>query len=163
MLVWDSFCGHLTDALKDLLARQNVDIAVIPGGLALVLQSLDKCINKPFKTAVRAHYQAWMVNDPFTYTPSGKKWAPSKELVLQWNQKAWDEIPADLVAKAFKSCGILTHLMALKMMQFGMMKLEMQEAIATRSLGFQNQHIYESGPTLCLIFWGNRRMKCNRK
>ena len=163
MLVWDSFRQHLTDALKDLLARRNMGVAVIPGGLTPVLQSLDKCINKPFKTAVQAHYQAWMVNGPFTYTPSGKKWAPSKELALQWIQKAWDEIPADLVAKAFKSCGILMHLMALKMMQFGMKKLEMQKAIATRSLSFQNHHINQSGPTSCLIFWGNRRMKCNCK
>ena len=137
MLVWDSFCGHLTDAPKDLLARRNVDIAVIPGGLTLVLQSLDKCTNKPFKTAARAHYQAWMVNSSFTYTLSGKKWAPSKELVLQWIQKEWDEIPADLVEKAFKSCGILMHLMALKMMQFGMKKLGMQKAIATRIWAFR--------------------------
>ena len=106
LLVWDSFHGHLTEAVKDLLARRNVDVAVIPGGLAPVLQPLDKCINKPFKNKVRSQYQAWMVNGPFTYTPSGKKRAPSKELVLQWIHKAWQEIPADLVANAFKSCGI---------------------------------------------------------
>ena len=46
-----------------------------------------------------------MVNGPFTYTPSGKKQAPSKELVLQWIHKAWQEIPAYLVTNAFKSCG----------------------------------------------------------
>ena len=47
-----------------------------------------------------------MVKGPFTYTPSGKKRAPSKELVSQWIHKAWQEIPADLVANSFKSCGI---------------------------------------------------------
>ena len=47
-----------------------------------------------------------MVNGPFTYTPSGKKRAPSKELVLQWINKAWQEIPAEMVVKSFKSCGI---------------------------------------------------------
>ena len=51
-----------------------------------------------------------MVNGPFRYTPSGKKQAPSKELVLEWINKAWQEIPADLVAKSFKSCGILNAL-----------------------------------------------------
>lgn len=106
LLVWDSFRGHLTDAVKDLLARRNVEVAVIPGGLTPVLQPLDKCINKPFKTKVRSQYQTWMVNGPFTYTPSGKKHAPSKELVLQWIQKAWQEIPADLIANSFKCCGI---------------------------------------------------------
>ena len=47
-----------------------------------------------------------MVNSPFTYTSSGKKWVPSKELVLQWIHRAWQEIPADLVHDSFKSCGI---------------------------------------------------------
>ena len=43
------------------------------------------------------------MNGPFTYTPSGKKRVPSKELVLQWIHKAWQEIPADLVVNAFNS------------------------------------------------------------
>ena len=76
LLVWDSFRAHLTDGVKDLLDRRNVDVAVIPGGLTPVLQPLDKCINKPFKAKVCAQYEAWMVNSPFTYTPSRKKRAP---------------------------------------------------------------------------------------
>ena len=47
-----------------------------------------------------------MVNGPFTYTPSGKKRAPSKEIVLRWIDRAWSEIPADLISRSFKSCGI---------------------------------------------------------
>ena len=31
---------------------------------------------------------------------------PSKELVLEWINKAWQEIPTDLVTQSFKSCGI---------------------------------------------------------
>ena len=102
----DSFRAHLTDGVKELLNRRNVDVAVIPGGLTPVLQPLDKCINKPFKAKVHAQYEAWMVNGPFTYTPSGKKQAPSKEMVLQWIDRAWREIPVDLITRSFKSCGI---------------------------------------------------------
>ena len=51
-----------------------------------------------------------MVNGLFTYTLLGKKRAPSKELVLQWIHKAWQEIPADLVTNSFKSCGISNDL-----------------------------------------------------
>ena len=36
-----------------------------------------------------------MVNGRFTYTPSGKKRAPSKEIVLRWIDRAWREIPVD--------------------------------------------------------------------
>ena len=106
LLVWDSFRGQLTDAVKDLLARQTVDVTVIPGGLTSVLQPLDKCINKPFKAKLRMLYDTWMVNGPFTYTPSGKKRAPSKELVLTWINRARNGIPKDLIGKSFKSCGI---------------------------------------------------------
>ena len=47
-----------------------------------------------------------MVNGPFTYTPSGKKRAPSKEMVLRWIDRAWSEIAVDLIVRLFKSCGI---------------------------------------------------------
>ena len=47
-----------------------------------------------------------MVNGLFTYTRSGKKRAPSKELLLLWVNNAWQEIPAELVIRSFKSCGI---------------------------------------------------------
>ena len=87
-------------------ARRTVDVAVIPGGLTSVLQPLDKCINKPFKAKLRMLHETWMVNNPFTYTPSGKKRAPSKELMLTWINHAWNGIPQDLTEKLFKSCGI---------------------------------------------------------
>ena len=109
-MVWDSFRGHLTDAVKDLLKRRNVDVAFIPGGLTSVLQPRDKCIDKPFKAKLRMLYETWMVNGPFTYTPSGKKRAPSKELVLTWINRAWNGIPQDLIEKSFKSCGIANAL-----------------------------------------------------
>ena len=51
-------------------------------------------------------YEAWMVNGPFTYTPSGKKQAPSNEIVLWWIDQAWREIPVELITRSFMSCGI---------------------------------------------------------
>ena len=55
-------------------------------------------------------HETWMVNSPFTYTPSGKKRAPSKELVLTWIDRAWNGILQDLTEKSFKSCGITNAL-----------------------------------------------------
>ena len=106
LLVWDSFRAHLTDEVKADLMRRKIDVAVISGGLTPVLQPLDKCLNKPFKDNVRRKYLAWMISGPFNYTLAGKKKAPSRNLVLRWVHEAWQEIPVEMVAKSFKTCGI---------------------------------------------------------
>ena len=110
LLVWDSFRAHLTDEVKEDLNRRKIDVAVIPGGLTPVLQPLDKCLNTPFKDNVRRKYLAWMISGPFEYTPAGKKKAPSRNLVLRRVHEAWREIPAEMVTKFFKTCGISNSL-----------------------------------------------------
>ena len=107
--------------------QTNFDVAVIPGGLTPVLQPLDKCINKPFKAKVHAQYKAWMINGPFTYTPSGKKWVPSKEMVLRWIDRAWREIPVNLITRSFSPVVSTMLSMELKMMRFGMKRKKKQK------------------------------------
>ena len=50
-----------------------------------------------------------MISGPFDYTLAGKK-APSRNLVLWWVHEAWQEIPVEMVAKTFKTCGISNSL-----------------------------------------------------
>jgi len=51
-----------------------------------------------------------MISGPFDYTPAGKKKAPSRNLVLRWVHEAGREIPVEMVAKSFKTCGISNSL-----------------------------------------------------
>ena len=51
-----------------------------------------------------------MISSPFDYTPAGKKKAPSRNMVLRWVHEAWWEIPVEMVAKSFKTCGISNSL-----------------------------------------------------
>ena len=51
--------------MKDDLKQQNIDIAVIPGGLTTVVQPLAECLNKPFKDNVCQKYLAWVTLGPF--------------------------------------------------------------------------------------------------
>ena len=51
-----------------------------------------------------------MISGPFDYTPGGQKKAPSRNLVLRWVHEAWQEIPVEMVAKSFKTCGISNSL-----------------------------------------------------
>lgn len=55
-LVYDSFRGHFSENLNKVMRELKMAIAVIPGGLALVLQALDICLNKPFKANVRKYW-----------------------------------------------------------------------------------------------------------
>ena len=100
LLVWGSFCAHLTDSVKADLQRRRVNIAVIPGGLTLVLQPLDKCLNEPFKDNIRKQYLSWMLTSPFEFTPAGKKKAPSRNLVFRWVKQAWCDIPEEMVRRS---------------------------------------------------------------
>ena len=106
MLVWDSFRAHLTESVKGVLQQQNIDVAVIPGGLTPVLQPLDKCLNKPFKESMRREYQSQMIMGPFEFTPAGKKRVLSSNLVLGWIKKSWWEIPEEMVRKSFLTSSI---------------------------------------------------------
>ena len=83
-----------------------METITIKDGLTLVLQPLDKCLNKPFKDNVRRKYLAWMISVPFEFTPAGKKKAPSTNLVLRWIKRAWAEIPEEMVRNSFKTCRI---------------------------------------------------------
>ena len=106
MLVWDSFHAHLTESVKEVLQQQNIDVAVIPGGLTPVLQPLDKCLNKPFKESMRREYQSQMIMGPFEFNHAGKKKVQSRNLVLCWIKKSWWEIPKEMVRKSFLTSSI---------------------------------------------------------
>ena len=49
LLVWDSFRGHLTDAVSKELEKLHIYSIVIPGGCTPKVQPLDVSLNKPFK------------------------------------------------------------------------------------------------------------------
>ena len=43
---------------------------------------------------------------PFEFTPAVKMKAVSRNLFLKWVKQSWAEIPAEMVRKSFKTCGI---------------------------------------------------------
>ena len=72
MLVWDSFCVHLSNPIQRTLQSLNTECAVIPGGMRGILQPLDVCINKPFKDHLRVKWQERMISGEHTLTVSGR-------------------------------------------------------------------------------------------
>ena len=106
LLDWDSYRVHLTESVKEALQRRKINVAVIPGGLTLVLQPLDKCLNKPFKDHVKTKYLSWVVAGPFEFTPAGKKKGPLRNQVLRLIKQSWNEIPEEMVSLSVKTFGI---------------------------------------------------------
>ena len=53
LLVWDSFRGHLTDAVSEELEKLHIHLVVIPVGCTSKDQPLDVSLNKPFKGILR--------------------------------------------------------------------------------------------------------------
>ena len=100
LLIWDSFRGHLTDAVKAELRSRNVDVAVIPGGLTCMLQPLDVSINKPFKDRIRDLWAEWMVEGDHSFTLAGNQRAPPKELLVKWTKQR----PCDMWIRVSYKC-----------------------------------------------------------
>jgi len=104
MMVWDMFRAHITDEIKEEVGKLNM--CVIPGGLTSVLQPLDVCINKPFKDRVRQLWTEWIASGDVKTTKSGNMMKPDITVVSAWVKQAWDDIPADMVKRAFIKCSI---------------------------------------------------------
>jgi hypothetical protein len=106
LLVWDQFRAHKTDMVKEKVKKLNTTQAMIPGGLTSILQPLDVVLNKPFKDRVRTKWMTWMASDEKEFTKGGNLKKPSISLVTSWVKSAWDELPAEMVAKSFLKTGI---------------------------------------------------------
>lgn len=51
-----------------------------------------------------------MLHGEKSYTSSGNMRAPSMEVYLQWIVDAWAKLPATLIIKSFKGCGLTNAL-----------------------------------------------------
>ena len=110
MLVLDSFCGHMMEGVKTLLKKEKTDLVVNPGGLTSNLQSLDVCINQPFKSALKQKYTEGMAGGNHQYMPTGEIKKPNLDLLCSWIKDAWDQISPELVEKRIKKSSISNSL-----------------------------------------------------
>ena len=100
LLIWDMFRSHITANSKTRLARNNTDIAVIPGGLTSVLQPLDVSLNKPFKDNAREQWNEWMMNGEKSFTKSGAMRSASLDVLCESVIKAWDNVKVENVIQS---------------------------------------------------------------
>ncbi|CAI7892030.1 unnamed protein product [Closterium sp. NIES-53] len=107
MVVLDSYRGHLTEGVKEKFCELNCVPAIIPSGCTAEVQPLDVCINKSFKASVRQQYRKWFQEEgQEQLTRAGNLKKPPPEVVVRWFSRAWKAVPADLIKRAFLTCGI---------------------------------------------------------
>ena len=83
----------------------NAEVVLIPGGCTSLAQPMNKCVNKPFKEAIRQSWEKWM-RKPRGLTKMGNLKQPTWPDVINWVSKAWREIRVGLLWKSFLVCGI---------------------------------------------------------
>ena len=111
LLVWDMFKAHLVDRLKQRVTRGfKIDLAVIPGDLTSVLQSLDVSLNHPFKCIVRDQWTRWMSSGAAELTAAANFKRPPLSTVATWVKTAWDFLEDCIIQKSFKKCSISNNL-----------------------------------------------------
>ncbi|CAI7893565.1 unnamed protein product [Closterium sp. NIES-53] len=107
MVVLDSYRDHLTEGVKEKFRELNCMPAIIPSGCTAEIQPLDVYINKSFKASVRQRYQQWFQEEgQEQLTRAGNLKKPPPEVVVRWISRAWKAVPADLLKRAFLTCGI---------------------------------------------------------
>jgi hypothetical protein len=105
--VWrDMFRSHLNENIKNRLVWNNTEIAVIPGGLTLILQPLDACLNEPFNDHMREQWNNWMISNEMFYKKSGAMHAASLDVLCDFMIKSRGKVKVETVTKSFKKCGI---------------------------------------------------------
>ena len=84
LLVWDTFSGHMTTDVAEMLRKNNITVTVIPGGCTSKIQPLDVCLNKRFKNHCRRHWVEYMQQQVATQDPGEKIKPASKQQVIDW-------------------------------------------------------------------------------
>lgn len=102
LLVLDAYRAQTTPGIKFELEMNHTNLVVIPAGLTYRLQPLDVVINRPFKYKIKNKWTEWMLHQ----APNEIGCKPGRALIARWVKEAWDEIPKEIIQKAFLKCGI---------------------------------------------------------
>ena len=90
LLLLDHCSSHLTAAVLAALGNCKTLVDFVPPGYTSKLQIMDVGVNAPFKTHLRNSYNDWRVEQVINGGDPHAK--PTRELVLQWVNAAWDSI-----------------------------------------------------------------------
>ena len=101
----DSFRGHTDQKVKAVtLPMEELHWLVMDGGITPKAQPLDVLINKIFKGFFRDLFEEWSLTCPIN-EKTDHPYPPSRQLLATWVVEAWEQVPDDLVRKAWVVSG----------------------------------------------------------
>lgn len=112
LLVIDSFSAHESTEFIEEARKNNVHVAIIPGGCTSKIQPLDVCLNKPFKSILRRKWLEYIESVVEEDRNPTKLPSPSKETCCDWIMDGlqYFEEKERMVEQSFKVCGITNAL-----------------------------------------------------
>ena len=85
---------------------KNVLSATIPGGCTSQIQTLDVCINRPFKAKMEDLFDDFMGDhSKHSFTKGGNLKSASMTQICDMVMEAWKDITPDIILKSFKVYG----------------------------------------------------------
>ena len=102
----DSYKPHRAEEGIEITVKTcKSDVVVIPGGCTSIIQPMDKCINKPFKTFMQQQWQEWIIQDRPT-TKAGNLKQLTRQDIINWVSHAWSSIELKVIVDSFLVCGL---------------------------------------------------------
>lgn len=109
LLLIDSYAVHIKAAQAKQYEKHNVFIMIVPPKMTNICQPLDVAINKSFQSCYENSYNEYIalaLNDPELQTKSKNPKVPSYLSVSNWVCDWVSSVKPEMVANAFKICGI---------------------------------------------------------
>ena len=106
LVIWDSCRSHISAEVKSYCKLENIDLAVIPGGMTPYLQAGHSCYYKVFNDILNSYIEDWKDGPLVEYTKMNNPRPPKKEIVNTWVRESWRAIDEELVRKGLRLSGI---------------------------------------------------------
>jgi hypothetical protein len=104
ILTMDNVSFHHSDAITNALRGQNVTLSYFPPNTTCRLQPLDHSINGVIKNKMDEYWNEYMDQHDLPRTDAGNLQRPSKEIILDWITRAFEELKSESIMKSFSSC-----------------------------------------------------------
>ncbi|CAB1104961.1 unnamed protein product [Ectocarpus sp. CCAP 1310/34] len=86
--------------------KSNTALFFVPGGLKPKIQPCDGLINKLFKSNVSKLYDDHMASTDAMRNDRGYTEPPSRGLLAQWVNKAWDKVDPESIRSSWRKAGM---------------------------------------------------------